>query len=148
MIREWNLKEAAESDRLAEFGKQFQDMSAFVKSDPKHTFSRYLEMMQIGVAHILVDVDDKDEIRGFIGFTISEDINYPRLLGYELVWLVDPRFRGIGKSLVEAYEKFCKDRGCEGVIMVHMADSMADSLSKFYTKNGYKLMETSYFKEV
>lgn len=148
MIREWTLDEAGKSDRLAVFGKQFEDESSFVKVKSEHTFSRYLCLMQMGIAYILVDVDEEDNIRGFIGFTISEDINYPRFIGTELVWFVDPRFRGIGKALVEAYEKFCKDKGCEGVVMTHMADSMADTLSKFYTKNGYKLMECNYFKEV
>lgn len=148
MIREWTLEEAGKSDRLARFLSQFEKETSFVKSDYTHTFDRYYKLMKLGICFILIDVDENDDFRGSIGFTIMEDPNSPRLLATELFWFVDPRFRGIGKNLVVAFEEFAKERGCKGTIMTHLADSMAESLSKFYVKNGYSLMECNYFKEI
>lgn len=148
MIREWTVDEARSDNRLAIFLSQFERETSFIKSDPKHTFDRYYKLMELGICHILIDVDEADNIRGAIGFTIMEDPNFPRLLGTELFWFVGPQYRGIGKILLTAFESYCKDNGCSAVIMTHMADSMADTLSSFYIKSGYKLMECNYFKEV
>jgi|LSQX01.3.fsa_nt_gb GNAT superfamily N-acetyltransferase len=149
MIREWGVEEGRVDGRLAEFMTQFDLETEFVKTDPKHAWDRYASLMEAGVMHILIDVDENDKIHGAIGFIISEDPGYPRLLAKETFWFVDPKVRGgVGGRLLNAYEEYCKKSGCSGIVMTHLVDSMADMLRNYYVKHGYKPMEVNYFKEI
>jgi GNAT superfamily N-acetyltransferase len=59
-----------------------------------------------------------------------------------------PEYRGGGKELMFAFEKKAKELGCQRTAMIHMVDSMPDILENFYLKNGYKLIEKHYVKEI
>jgi N-acetylglutamate synthase-like GNAT family acetyltransferase len=75
-------------------------------------------------------------------FIFGEDIK----LATEIAWWVEPdaRMSGIGKILLNAFEYWAEKIGCRMLSM----SCLDDSVAKFYEKNGYKLYERTYFKEI
>lgn len=67
-------------------------------------------------------------------------------LATEVAWWVDPdkRSTGIGKALLDTFEYWAEANHCTGVIMV----SLDDQLAKYYEKQGYKVQERTYMKEL
>lgn len=75
----------------------------------------------------------------------------PFYLGYEpiateLGWWVEPEYRnsGIGRELIHAFEDWARDEGCKSLVMI----SLDEELGRYYEKNGYRLIERSYMKEI
>lgn len=64
----------------------------------------------------------------------------------EMAWWVEPSERGkeAGGELLKAFEFWAKKVGCKLVTMI----SLNDKVGKYYEKNGYKLYERAYVKEV
>lgn len=64
----------------------------------------------------------------------------------EIAWWVKPESRGknIGQELVEVFEAWAKKLGCPIATMA----CYDEKLGKFYEKNGYKLHELAYIKEL
>lgn len=62
----------------------------------------------------------------------------------ELAWWVEPQYRqtSIGKELLDAFEEWAKNTGCELVTMV----CLDDLLGKYYERRGYSLKERAYMK--
>jgi GNAT superfamily N-acetyltransferase len=66
----------------------------------------------------------------------------------ETFWFTDPKKRGYGKMLLDAYEQYASQCGAKKAAMIHMMDSYPDSLERFYKRQGYKLIEKHYVKEL
>lgn len=66
----------------------------------------------------------------------------------EVIWYVDREHRSHGKALLEMFEEAAKNRGCACVVMGLMCNSMADRLTKFYERMGYKPFEIQFMKEI
>lgn len=64
----------------------------------------------------------------------------------EMAWWVEPDARGkkAGGELLRAFEFWAKKVGCKLATM----SSLDDKVGKYYEKNGYKLYERAYVKEV
>ena len=148
MIREWTAKDGRESMRHTEFMKAFEEATGFVKVDVQYTHDRYQDLLERGVCKVFYAETDEGVIQGSIGFLISEDLHDGKKIAIETFWFVDPTYRGIGKQLFNKFEEVAKELGCKKLAMIHLADSYPDSLKSFYEKNGYKLLEMHYIKEV
>lgn len=91
---------------------------------------------------ILMDTEGKGFIAGFI---------YPFIYGSclqasELGWWVEPEHRNtnLGTDLLSCFEQWAKDNNAQLVCM----SSLNDKLDNYYIKNGYKLFEKTYMKEL
>ena len=146
MIREWTLEEARVRN-LADITRRFDEETEFVTTEEDYTMRKYLDLMEKGVAHILV-IDDEGVIKGALGFVVAPDLHEDVKIAVETFWFVLPAYRGGGKELMFAFEEKAKLLGCRKVAMVHLADLFPDSLEQFYVKNGYKLTEKHYVKGV
>ena len=148
MIREWTLEDG-KTDRLARFMKAFEGVTEHVDVDVNYTHLKYLEMMKAGVARIFIGEDEETgNIQGALGFIISNDLHDGRKIAIESFWFVDPTYRGLGKKLFNAFEEEAKKIGCKKTAMIHLTDSYPDTLEAFYIKNGYKLVEKHYVKDI
>lgn len=149
MIREWTVQEAMTDKRVANFMKAFEQATSLVKVDSDYTFDRYSELMQKGICKILISEEDgTNELQGCIGFFVIDDIHEPVRIAVESFWFVHPNYAGVGKILFNAFEKLAIELGCKKLAMIHLVDSYPDNLKKFYEKNGYKLGELHYVKEI
>jgi len=147
MIREWRLEEARVDHRLADFMKAFEAATSMVKVDSDYAFQRYLAMMESGVCRILI-AEEGTTLQGAVGFLTTDDLHDGVKIAIELFWFAHPDYKGIGKQLFSAFESEAVKSGCKRLAMIHLADSYPDSLEQFYLKNGYKLLEKHYIKEV
>ena len=151
MIREYTLEEHShkpgKEDRLTIFMKGFEQATSEVKVNMDYAWEKYQRMMEQGIVKLFVAEED-GEIQGSIGFLITDDFHEDLKICIELFWFVDPRFRGIGKGLVDRFEEEARQSGCKKTAMIHLSDSYPESLEKFYLKNGYRLLEKHYVKEL
>ena len=148
MIREWKGEEATTDKRLATFMKAFESATGLVKVDVDYTFERYCELMSKGAIKIFISEEEDKTLQGAIGFLITNDLHDGVKVGIELFWFVHPKYRGVGKLLFNVFEEEAKKVGCKRLAMIHLSDSYPESLEAFYLKNGYKLAEKHYVKEI
>jgi hypothetical protein len=50
--------------------------------------------------------------------------------------------------LLEFFEDWAKNNGCDAIAMIYLSDSMPDSLEQLYIRRGFKLVEKHFVKEV
>ena len=147
MIREWTVKEAQTDMRVANFMKAFEGATNFVKVDSDYTFKRYMKLMEDGICRIFI-AEEGENLQGAIGFIISSDLHDGAKTAIETFWFVHPDYKGIGKELFNTFEIDAKCMGCTKLAMIHLSDSYPESLQRFYIRNGYKLLEKHYVKEI
>lgn len=87
-----------------------------------------------------------EEGKGMLAAMIAEFPYGNILQATELAWWVEPEYRNtkVGQSLIEAFEFWADKVGAKIKVM----SCLDDTVSKFYEKNGYKLYERIYFKEI
>lgn len=134
-------------ESVASYMKDFEQATEFVKVDVKYTTKIYQKMIREKRAAMFILWSDEDEMIGGLGCIIGPDIHYPRTIAVETYWFVKPEHRGGGIKLLEHFENWGKGK-CDYVAMIHLADSMPDSLEHLYLRRGYKLTEKHYMKEV
>lgn len=84
---------------------------------------------------------------GFLAGCVTPFLFGPHLLATEIGWWVEPeaRGKGAGKEFLAAFEYWAKEKaGCTLISMV----SLDDEIGKAYEKQGYKLYERAYMKEL
>ena len=145
MIREAKADEAL---KVVSFLKQFEQASQFVKVDVDHASKQFARLINSGNGVVFIMENSKGELQGGIGAIALPDLNCGVMTAVETFWFVAPEHRGGGMRLMEAFERWGKDKGCKRLAMIHLVDSYPDILEKIYINEGYKLVEKHYVKEV
>jgi hypothetical protein len=121
-----------------------------LKDDSFHD-QAYIEALLAGVmagrGFILID----DLHRGFIAAVINSNVWCPALMElHELAWWVQPPHRGgtLGGRLWKEFDLLAQDYLDHGRVQVVCSSVIANSPKINYTKRGYSLMQTTYFKEL
>ena len=141
MIRKGTMEDY---DRCYVLAKMFDNASEFinVKYEPfKQTWQTIVEN---GVIFLL---EDNGEIIGGLGGIAYNDILNNRLKASELFWFVNPANRGGGLRLLEEFEMWAKDLGCDCVEVAFIRDSMPEKMRGIYSKRGYREAEVYLLKE-
>ena len=125
--------------------KQFEQASKFVAVDIDHATKTYENMVDSGVAVVMV-VEDDGELAGSMGFIVSQDLHSGEKIMVETFWFTDPKKRGCGLLLFDAFEDYAKEYGINKLAMIHMVDSYPESLCKLYLRRGYELIEKHFVK--
>ncbi len=147
-IRECSANEWRSDPWIVVFMKQFEQASSFVKVDVQHAWKKYQVMMDSGIARVFIAEGEDEKLQGAIGFLISEDLHDGKKTAVETFWFVAPEFRGIGMELFKVFEAEAIKAGCQKLAMIHMTDSYPESLQAFYTRQGYRLIEQHFVREV
>lgn len=145
MIREARLDEVR---AVTEFMTRFESCTEHVKVDVDHATKTYERIVKSGMGAMLVLFGEDGAIQGGLGCIKAPDLHFPRMIAVETFWYVGEEFRGKGILLFLAFEEWAKRNGCDACAMIHLSDSYPASLEKFYTRNGYKLVESHYVKEL
>lgn len=129
---------------------------------PYKDFSLNEDQLAQYISFLAIDANDgkgfivaaKDDDK-FVGFMAACELQAHYMfsnnkVAQAIVWWVhkDYRSKDIGKNLQEIVDTWAKDRGLKYLIGGHYEDENASALKKMYKKNGYKLMEYSYLKEI
>jgi len=132
---------------IAEFMKQFETATRFIKVDVEHTTKEYERLVSFGIATLLI-MEVKGKMVGGLGFIAIPDVHSGIMSSVETYWFVSPKYRGVGLLLFSAYEKEAIKQGCKRIAMVHLMDSYPEKLCKLYEKRGYEFVEKHYIKEI
>ena len=95
--------------------------------------------------------ESEDEIVGIIGGTVDSRLtDNKHKLGWEIFYYIKPEFRGngIAGSLMEEFEKWCKEKGAKSVIMSCMQEVKGREISVFYRRRGYKPYDATFIKDI
>jgi len=124
--------------------------ASMVGFDEDHFLEACPPLMDSGALHFLITLSDEGDVKGIIGFMIYTNLFCTKKYGSEIGWYVSPEFRG-GRDalrLLDAFEGFTKDQGCDEIIMVHLKDATPEKLRNLYLRRGYKETETNYLKKI
>lgn len=96
-------------------------------------------------------VNDEDKIAiikdgGILLGGISESLLGPFKQAQEIIWWVDPEYRGNSLSMIEIYEKWATDNGALFIELKSL--HKFKEVEKIYTRLGYEPMETSWVKTI
>ena len=142
-----NLRIATEEDMemLKHYSINFLSTIEYKNYYDKETLdSLILDILKAPKDKYMCLIAEGGMIAGFAQpFLFNKDI----LVASEIAWWVEPDMRGtgLGQELLEGFEYWAKEKaGCKLVTMV----SLDETLGKFYEKNGYKLYERAYMKDL
>jgi len=133
--------------KVIEFTKQFENESEFLSVDVDYCTNAYRDMIEKGIATILV-LEKEDKLIGSFAFITAPDITNGKKTAIEMFWFVSPESRGRGLLLFKEFEKIAKEKRVEQIAMIHMADCQPEKLKRFYERSGYRLLESHYIKEL
>ena len=132
---------------IIEMAKRFEECTAHVPVDVEYAIKKYESLFDLGVGHMFgIRIDGK--VVGGFGCIQGDDLHYPRKILVETFWFVLPEYRGCGKELLDAFESLSKELHCDYRAMIHLEDSMSETLEHLYLQRGYKLVEKHYIMEV
>lgn len=94
--------------------------------------------------------EDKGKVVGLIAGQWTELIFNEDKVATELVWWVEPEYRKTeaAHQLLGAFEYWADWCGCKSIQMYSLSNEYSNVLERFYKKQGYKLAETSYVKDL
>ena len=142
------IRETVESDKdgVIDLIQEFylEELHKFeYRFDRAQAEADFLAAIKVPVVYSLVI--DNGQIDGFIGAIISKRMFLAGVTAMELMWYVKPSKRREGIRLLQAFERGCKDRGCDDVMMIGLEGSKA---CKAYELLGYRKQESMYFKKI
>lgn len=107
----------------------------------------YVRQLFNNGALAFASLDSDNNITGLLVFYISDLLaTYPgEKVAIEHIWHSKGR---TGLLLMEAYENFAKEQGCTKSFMCAHENSHAEKVKSVYTKSNYKLLESTYIKEL
>lgn len=123
------------AESIGEYDNGFNSetvMEAILGADPKNAY--------------LLTFDDKCE--GLIFGTRMRSPTSGKTMYQEIIWYVNPDFRGNGMWLFNEVQKRLKEDGVGIIIMAVMENSKTEKLKSLYTRLGFRPMETHYVKEL
>jgi len=108
---------------------------------------RWFNLISSGAGKIF-GLWDKNKIVGGIGLILFPALEDGVMTTTEAFWFVDEKSRGGGLKLFITAEKWAKESGSKRMNMIHLTNSMPERLKNLYEKKGYKMIETTYQKEI
>lgn len=140
LIREMRKEDIPQVlDLVHEFQKESLDSYSLFCNDDKTT-----KLCEALYQNCLVLESDK--VVGVIGGVIGTSINDTTPIMQELIWFVSKSHRKQGCELLKRFEQLSIDRGCKQLLMVHMGTPNRDIMERFYSRQGYRLLECQYLK--
>ncbi len=135
--------------QLIELSKKFYSLTGLKGEFHGDTFLRFWEeCLTRGLSAMWVH-EVEGNLVGAIGMTLSLSIMDGSSTAEESFWFVDPAHRGtVGLRLYRDAEKWAKEQGVHRLVMGHMTMSMPNKVAKFYTRQGFMKLQTTYTKEL
>lgn len=130
---------------ITEMAKLFETCTAHVLVDVEYAIRKYETLFDQGIGYMFGMEKDGQTVGG-LGCIKGEDLHYPRTMLIETFWFVRPEYRGEGIKLMDAFEFLADELGCDCTAMIHLSDSMPDSLARLYEMRNYELVEKHYIR--
>lgn len=136
------------------YGRQFHDEFKLPGTFHASVWLRNWQTYYDRYDGIVFGLWDGTELRGGLGAIVAPDICDGRLTGSEMFIFIDHAARGAGlgfMKLLRAFHEWADEQNIEARI-VHMHrdgaefDEYESQLKRIYEKNGYRLLETCYWR--
>lgn len=146
MIRNLTIKDIPDALRGAEI---FSSESDYVNADP-NTFAVTVSNLIRSDDGIVIGEFEGNVMIGALGGMKYKCPISGTPTAAEIFWFVFPEHRSkfAGPRMMKKFEEWAKEKHCRKLIMVHMADLMPVKLTRYYERQGYRLMEQHFTKEV
>ena len=114
------------------------------------SFIDYWEAMLDSGKGFLIIIEHKDgDIVGGVGGVVSNFQTSSVLNSIEMMWWVEPEFRGeVGLKLYNEFVAESKRRGAKRLLFAYMENSMPDKLERFYEARGFTKFEHHVIKDI
>lgn len=95
----------------------------------------------------LVFVADCDGPIGLVlGLTMPSVANRSHLVGSELIWWVEPEYRGIGRKLLQSIQDAARDLGVSMWSMISLEATRPEVAERLYLSEGYEKVESTFVR--
>jgi len=95
---------------------------------------------------IFVFTTDEDHPVGMLAATTSQFLFNRKLVASEMVWWVEPSYRGRGGLVLKAaFEHWARHRGAS---IAHMSSLNTPLVNKLMERSGYTMTECTFLKEL
>lgn len=104
--------------------------------------------LEYGNGVLIVLLDDKPV--GVLAVFKMQSLTGDQEFGIEKCWYVSPAYRRYGIKLIKEAEKWCRKEKCSHMAMAasNLVSDLHDKVCDFYKRQGMKLFETTYIKEL
>lgn len=142
----YSIEEAKDVEPIREWAIEFlatlgEDLS------PDHFVAQWRKFFESGIGKIFYLIN-RGHVVGGIGAIEAPSLTSGKIELIEVFWYVTPQHRRAGTSLYAAMDKyFSNSPHISRFAMIHMENSMPDKLKMFYTRQGFRLLETHWVKE-
>jgi len=109
------------------------------------TFEKVFEAQK--ATSVVMETPEEGVIGVLAGFITHSFISM-RGVYQEIMWYVSKKHRKNGIKMLKYIEQRCREVGVKQIIMGHMGNSNLEVFKRFYTRNGYKLLETQYIRNL
>lgn len=109
----------------------------------------WASLLNGGLGKIFIS-EDRGTLAGALGAVFTPDPYSGQLTAVEQFWYVLPAHRKTraGMELFLAFQEEAQKRQAKKMVMVHLANMTPESLQKFYEKEGFRLAEQIFWKEL
>jgi GNAT superfamily N-acetyltransferase len=139
-----SIREATVDDvpRLVEMGQRFRAESPYatrLTENPAQMRALVTQLLETESGIVFVEEQDDQIVGMFLGFLFLHPISGD-LIGSEVVWWVEPEFRGRGLRLMRRGEAWAREHGARFMQMVAPTPDVA----QLYRRLGYEEVEQVY----
>jgi len=127
---------------IKEFTKEGLDEYGLYCDENK---ARYV--MRSNIEHSLI-MEKDGKVIGCLGGCITSGMVSTDKVFEELVWFVSKEYRKYGIKLLRELEKKCKEWGVKQILMVCLGNLQYSKMSDFYQREGFKLLESHFIKNL
>ena len=152
VIPMYNIRLATEADwpLIAPMCRSFYDFSTYDIPYDEASAKQQFDDIVRGNGEVVIAMLNEEAV-GMIAFAVHPfPTNRNVLVGTEILWWVQPEHRGsvVAKELSRTMEAIAKIRyGASYTVMSKLSNS-PPLVDRFYKRQGYKDMDTSYMKEL
>ena len=110
-------------------------------------YAERLVLVHLMPRHVCLVHDVEGKAQGVLMAAWAEHPFGPVRMARETVWWIEPDYRGLAAvKMLDAYELWARDAGCNYVGMAGMGDD--PDVGKLYQRRGYQIAERHYLKAI
>ena len=94
---------------------------------------------------VILLAEREGKVVGILAGRFVEGFNMGKFFE-EVVWFVDPNYRGLGIMLFKRLLQTCEENDCKGVAMTAYCNEHFEGVDKLYKRSGFREIETKYYK--
>jgi GNAT superfamily N-acetyltransferase len=139
--------EVSELDLITQIANEWYATSTILRNFNLDVFKKtWIQLLNTGVG-VIFGLFEGDNFNGMIGGFAHPDINSGEQIATECFWYVKKNVRGKGLYLLNAFEKWAKEKKCRTIRMSQLLEN-DEQIEKIYERRKYYPIEVVFSKEI